>query len=68
MLKERVLWESENGKYRVLVRLFDDGSIDVAHWKLVEGKKKDVRYRDLPEYIKDKIFELTDWIKHMGGK
>lgn len=30
MLKERVVWESENGKYRVLVRLFEGDPVPMV--------------------------------------
>ena len=61
----RKLWESDNGKYRVLVRKFEDGQITIGSWKVVEGKNKDIRNRDLPEYVKEKINELRKEIASM---
>lgn len=69
MLKERVVWESENGKYRVLVRLFEGDPIPTVDvWQIVRGRKKSVRYFEIPEYVREKITELKDWVKHMGGE
>lgn len=69
MLKERVVWESENGKYRVLVRLFEGDPIpQVDVWQIVKGRKKPVRYFEIPEYVREKINELKSWVKHMGGE
>lgn len=69
MLKERVVWESENGKYRVLVRLFEGDPIPTVDvWQIVRGRKKSVRYFEIPEYVREKINELKNWVKHMGGE
>lgn len=59
----RFLWDSPNGKYRVLVRRFTgDNQILVDHWKLVNGKQKDIRYKDLPKYVKKQIVVLKDQV------
>lgn len=42
--------------------------IMVDVWKIVKGRKKPVRYFEIPEYVREKINELKDWAKHMGGE
>ena len=60
----RFLWNSPNGKYRVLVRRFTgDNQILVDYWKLVNGKQKDIRYKDLPKYVKKQIASLKEQAK-----
>jgi hypothetical protein len=59
----RFLWVSPNGKYKVLVRRFTgDNQILVDYWKLVNGKQKDIRYKDLPKYVKKQIVVLKDQV------
>jgi hypothetical protein len=56
---KRLSWVSKNEKYKVLVRKFDDHSIDVGFWKLDKfGCNKDIRFNDLPQYVKNKIEEM----------
>lgn len=54
---KRVTWNSENGKYRVLVRYFDgDPGPLVDYWRLKSnGKKQSIRYKDLPNYVLEQI-------------
>lgn len=51
--QRRLLWESDNGKYKVLVRHFDgDPSPMVDYWRLqANGKFGHVRFKDLPSYV-----------------
>ncbi|PGT89195.1 hypothetical protein [Bacillus sp. AFS040349] len=54
---KRLIWNSDNGKYRVLVRHFegDPGPL-VDYWKLKpNGKKQSIRYKDLPNYVLEQI-------------
>jgi hypothetical protein len=32
------------------------------------GRKKSVRYFEIPDYFREKIAELKDWVKHMADK
>ncbi|WP_156290745.1 hypothetical protein [Oceanobacillus salinisoli] len=57
-------WESPNVKYHVSVRKFEDGAVLVGFWKIAaDGNLKDIRYRNLPQYVKDKIDELKQEVK-----
>jgi hypothetical protein len=31
-------------------------------------RKKSVRYFEIPDYVREKIAELKDWVKHMADK
>ena len=50
-------WISPNGKYYVKVRRFkaDYPDIDVIHKVFVGERKKYIRHRDLPQYVKEQI-------------
>jgi hypothetical protein len=52
-------WVSDNGVYKIVAR-HDPAtkSTDISHRKLVNGKFKDIRHKDLPQYAKDKCQEL----------
>lgn len=54
---QRIMWNSDDGKYRVLARHFDgDPGPNILFWKIrYNGKKQDVRYKDLPSYVKEQI-------------
>lgn len=58
----RIRWESENAKWMILVRKFDDGGVDILTRGLIDGKQKEVRHKDLPDYIIDKQIGLRDEI------
>lgn len=50
------VWISENQKYKVLARRFEDGTVDVGFWKINKfGKNSDVRKKDLPKYVLDQM-------------
>lgn len=55
--EKRISWESKDGKYKVLVRHFKgDPSPLIDFWKLnSKGKFADVRYKDLPYYVKSQM-------------
>lgn len=54
---KRLLWVSDNGKYKLLIRHFEgDPSPIIGCWKMSQnGKFGPVRYRMLPEYVKEQI-------------
>ncbi|MGY3716746.1 hypothetical protein ACWE42_14605 [Sutcliffiella cohnii] len=59
----KLVWESPNGKYKVMVKKDSQPSPLVGHWKMINGKQKDVRYKDLPQYVKDQINSMVDSLK-----
>lgn len=63
----RLTWE--NDKYRVLVRRFEgDNQILVDYWQLDRtGNTKAIRYKDLPQYVIEKINELKSLAGHLEG-
>lgn len=52
----RNLWISDNGKYKVLVRKFEDDQILVSFWQISkQGQNKHIWLKDLPQYVVDQI-------------
>lgn len=60
----KLIWESNNGKYKVLARHFEgDVSPAVGYWKLSSnGKFRPVKYNSLPAYVKNQIKVLEQQI------
>lgn len=63
----RLTWE--NDKYRILVRRFQgDNQILVDYWQLDKTcNTKAIRYKDLPQYVIEKINELKSLANHLEG-
>lgn len=52
-------WISNNGKYKVVARKFEDGSIDHGCFiKNKQGKYRVARNKNLPQYVKNKMNEM----------
>lgn len=52
-------WVSENGKYKILARKFDDLSSHVTCFiKNDRGKYRVARNKDLPQYVLTRIKEM----------
>lgn len=53
---KRIIWISENGKYKILARKFEDGTTHVNCWKINRfGKNADVRKKVLPVYVQEQM-------------
>lgn len=58
------LWISENQKYKVLARRFEEGTVDMGLWKINKyGKNSDVRKEDLPVYVLDQMRSMRKEVK-----